>query len=420
MMKSKSRILNVYKKKFQANVYGLRSWDKSVFRKARVRNSYFFYTSLDECRNDIDDDEICAGYANTVDNQMIFYKEKLPDFLKLYREKVRKNEAHFFEFIPEDKKVCFYLDCETTCDESTNDLNSILKRFLESVRICWNRVNKRRCNPNIVILDSSKEGKFSKHVRSKDMVFQSTKHLGYFVTLCMYYTLTMGKKRFYKPDEILTKMIDDSVYRDNGTIRMYYSSKYSEKHRKLIHTKNDPYSEDLMKQCSVTKWIDANVVPMAFDVVKNGYKNTPLYTGLQNVLYTNGYKDKPVERTSRTYRVKYNAKNSVKLKKGQNRDVYKILERFVKKNVHHSLSVGNVSVTSENEEIVFIKGRISGQYCPIKKGFHTNRSGRSLFVYVPSKTMTVSCNFNPVCRGKTVKKYPLPLPIFNKLMLAIN
>lgn len=394
------------------NIYGLSFTDTSFREYVKVRKNEwrFCYYKMNDIRQ-CEDDEIRACYNFGKPRGRVFYKEGRTDFLNFYEHRVKQNKAHFHECVGMGNKVGFFMDCDYKY--------AIISKYKVCVRVLLNFLDvvKSSCKfpVKVMYLDSSNKKKFSKHVRSKSIWFKNTQCLALFVAKCFTKYLKSTNYSIWEK-EVLYRMIDFGVYRKNGTIRMYYSSKVEDKEqRKLLYSctctncpsivnkKKQVFDRDHFKLSSITNWFpkESNFVDVG-DVVQ-GYKDTNEYKELDELLIK--LKFKPAQTKSEftnsdgltisRYRVRI--EETTKEKVGIDNPIIRLLNEVACEYTDNKLNnCFQVQIMTKDNVLEFVSCRLMGKYCPLKGGNHKSH-GRTMLLNIGSGKMFIRCPFNDKC-----------------------
>ena len=146
-----------------------------------------------------------------------------------------EDEKHFYEVIISDKNanVKLFLDLEyhrhvnqdKDGDNMTNSLISLIDNHLQQF------YNISDASQNVIILDSSDDRKFSKHVTFQTAQFSNIKECGEFVDQVLSIMSDSDRGLFEVKSETgdqVKLFVDQSVYTTNRHLRLYLSSKFGQ------------------------------------------------------------------------------------------------------------------------------------------------------------------------------------------------
>lgn len=152
-------------------------------------------------------------------------------FWRWYRRCIRRGSIlHFYEIIRRGYASRLYFDLEYMCEYNSNvkgeDLITKLKQVVKEMKEC------EHLNRDCIILDSTTEKKWSKHVIFPNIVFYDNEQVGEFVEKV---AKRMGDDVFVKNgDGSSVPFIDLAVYSKNRCFRLIASSKYGKSTRLLV------------------------------------------------------------------------------------------------------------------------------------------------------------------------------------------
>eukprot|EP01129_Flabellula_baltica_P000571 TRINITY_DN10558_c0_g1_i1.p1 TRINITY_DN10558_c0_g1~~TRINITY_DN10558_c0_g1_i1.p1 ORF type:complete len:450 (+),score=69.60 TRINITY_DN10558_c0_g1_i1:29-1351(+) len=148
-------------------------------------------------------------------------------------ETIPQYYRNFYEIIRKDVPCYLYFDIEfSKLENEFLNGDAILRYFLDFLFVEIYKCFQKETNmSHVIILDSSTDKKFSKHLIVKNLVFNSNENAGQFVTYLMRRIKLQKDDNpkldtlFVKSGESIVSIIDESVYSKNRNFRIYQSSK---------------------------------------------------------------------------------------------------------------------------------------------------------------------------------------------------
>ncbi|XP_014220526.1 DNA-directed primase/polymerase protein-like [Trichogramma pretiosum] len=237
---------------------------RSIFRPAPYKEEFWKqHDALVDAAERSDGDDILCCFVFQDESGKRRFIVTYPEDFWTESEHVPAERRVFYEVIPENTPCFLYYDLEYET-EINKDKNGVrMTRTLIDITCAyikqhWNYV----CDRTMVInLDSSRPGKFSKHLTfsTKDVAFENNFHVGHLIKLICADLATFVDSDQETQHEILSKFdkkdlqelfvetdkgkklfIDVNVYTKNRHFRVYKATKYG-KNSHLIHAPDCEY-----------------------------------------------------------------------------------------------------------------------------------------------------------------------------------
>ena len=172
-----------------------------------------------------------------------FLVANLKEFWDKYKT---EDEKHFYEVIISDKNVKLFLDLEfhrhvnqdKDGDKMTHSLISLIDYHLQQF------FNISDASQNVIILDSSDDRRFSRHVTFQTAHFSNIKECGEFVDQVLSIMSDSDRGLFEVKSETgdqVKLFVDQSVFTNNRHLRIYLSSKFGQTRPLLCIRKSEMF-----------------------------------------------------------------------------------------------------------------------------------------------------------------------------------
>jgi hypothetical protein len=360
-------------------------------------------------------------YHNFRENDIIISKENWDnsgakiffvvdvDFLRKYfMDCINKGlPVYFHEVFMVERPCYFFMDF----DCSKKNFGSLSSRSLDlKVRDCMKRImdfiEKKNNKLDWLVENSSNKNKISFHLKTRDLCFKNSKHLHQFVLGILIDIYTASIDGISK---MIYQILDLAIYRDKGSLRMYYCSKRNDVSRILFHeNKNNQicknFDVEIFKKSILTNTNDYNKKKIIELENKYDIKYTSIYVKynlcLESVRFISE-KDNP---TRKNYNKKgFSIINSFDIVKEVNEKMKKYFYMNSKyRNFDLKCYKAMKSIGNENTFLCYFRGC----FCPLDKNDnkHKNQSGR-YGIYIRKNNnnnnkIYIYCKFNPKCKDK--------------------
>lgn len=390
------------KKQWSGNIYNLRTWMsgkkkrvifKRMYERIKFNNVDMYYVKMSHAMLMQNKGELL--FSREISKTSRVYHVLREDELKKFFEK-NLGSQHFHEVISPKNQMCLIIDLDFKYDGSNAGYFKVCK---EAQQALINGVDKKEgLKINWTILDSSNTVKFSRHLITKDIMFNSVDDMGEYVASIL---ASLTRRGYYSQKiEMIYKMLDLAIYRQNSTMRCYNSSKYGT-NRKLVNygDNGSAFKFEVLKGSLITGFFKNFVSPKKFDQ-KIPFKKRETYKKMAKLAISCRYMS-PTPIIKRVSNFEINVSNTVKKELNNSSTLRNYLKREITCSKYEIKKIFGHFV---GDKVVFLSADLTGKYCPIKKGTHSN-NGRSIFVRVPQMTMSLKCGFNQTCKESKKREY---------------
>ena len=299
------------------------------------------------------------------------------------------SDKNFYQVIVEGTPVKLFFDVEFwRGPNQEKDGEAMCLQLLAHLdHMIQSKFNQERAAREAIILDSSDDTKFSRHIIFRTVVLKDMKHCGQFVTEVVS-SLTESDRKLFEvktfDGRAYRSFIDTSVYTSNRHLRVFLSSKYGQDRPLRC---NNP--EMFTASSSTCDDIDVNRKILFESLVVNSTK------GPGELLSCD---DREVQKKS----------DHVKSYTGQGSSVqsspYKNIDKYVEK----LADPGRVRKITWNDVKQTVRYDIVGnRYCRMKDGVHEKNN--IYYKYFARNHRLIQDCYSPSCNFKRIHEVPIEL-----------
>ena len=190
-----------------------------------IKSPFYKLNNALECASNIPGSMVFAYEINSMRKR----RYQVTDLSKFWPNYYLNRSKKYYEVIPANQQCKLYFDLEfqkaenvgKNGDEMTLSLIKATNSLLEQL------FNHKSSQEDVLILDSSTDSKFSKHLIFTKTVFEDNKACGHFVNILLQQLSEEEKSMMIvrnKDSEV--SFVDSKVYNSNQNFRLYLSSKF--------------------------------------------------------------------------------------------------------------------------------------------------------------------------------------------------
>lgn len=328
-------------------------------------------------------------------------------FWRTYSRILRRlSPAHYYEVIRESHAAKLYLDLEFLIKHNPNADGDAMMEAVISKCFAFAGVGEKKRNSNAnnghnikdtIILDSTTEKKFSRHVIFKNLAFHDNLQMGEFVCRVVddlrdrdHNNVMVFKDSDGNSSGAQVPFVDLGVYTRNRCFRLAGSSKFGKQSRLIF-----PGRAGYLVSISEEEFFDSLVCNVGHDQKLLGKAQPPGYADSDGRLFK---------------RARTSTEAGTSTMDRYACSPYKRLDDYIRSIVHpHNGNIYGVTVTAANDTIMYaIKGGY--KYCA-NIGRHHKSNNVILIADLRFRLMTQKC-FDPDCRGFRSDPWHIPQQAF--------